>query len=66
MTLKENWPTLAQADLRILATDIDPGMVAAARKRVYSAQQVGDRPRPPCCQEPDTRGTAMGIAVDPR
>jgi CheY-like chemotaxis protein len=44
MTLKENWPTMAQADLRILATDIDPGMVATARRGVYTAQQVGDDP----------------------
>jgi chemotaxis protein methyltransferase CheR len=32
MTLKENWPTIGRADLKILATDIDPGMVAAARR----------------------------------
>lgn len=44
MTLKEHWPTLAEADLRILATDIDPGMVETARCGVYSPQQIGESP----------------------
>lgn len=46
MTLKESWPALDHADVRILATDIDPVMVAAARRGVYSGQQVGDDPPP--------------------
>lgn len=44
MTLREHWRDLSGVDLRILATDIDPEMVAHARRGVYSAQQVGDDP----------------------
>jgi chemotaxis protein methyltransferase CheR len=48
MTLKENWPTIGRADLKVLATDIDPGMVAAAAEASTPAQQVGDDPPPFC------------------
>ncbi len=44
MTLKAKWAKLDQADLRVLATDIDPGMVATARRGVYTAQQIGEDP----------------------
>jgi chemotaxis methyl-accepting protein methylase len=44
MTLKENWPTIGRADVKVLATDIDPGMVAAAAEASTPAQQVGDDP----------------------
>lgn len=44
MTLAEHWPGYAQCDVRILATDIDPEMVAYARRGTYTQQQVGDAP----------------------
>jgi chemotaxis protein methyltransferase CheR len=50
MTLNENWPTIGRADVKILATDIDPAMVAAGRRGYYTAQQVGDDP-PPLLQQ---------------
>lgn len=65
MTLKENWPTLAQADLRILATDIDPGMVATARRGVYSAQQVGEAPPAILKKNLAKQRDGDGYAVDP-
>jgi chemotaxis protein methyltransferase CheR len=65
ITLKENWPTLAGADLRILATDIDPGMVSAARKGVYSAQQVGDSPPAMLRQNLTRAAHGDGYFVDP-
>jgi chemotaxis protein methyltransferase CheR len=36
MTLKEYWPDVGNADMRILATDIDPEMVAKARNGVFA------------------------------
>jgi chemotaxis protein methyltransferase CheR len=44
MTIAENWPSYADADIRILATDIDPEMVSHARRGVYSQQHVGEDP----------------------
>jgi len=44
LTLREHWRDLSGVDLRILATDIDPEMVAHARRGQYSAQQIGDSP----------------------
>lgn len=41
MTLAKNWPGFSEADLRILATDIDPEMVAVARSGIYGANRVG-------------------------
>jgi chemotaxis protein methyltransferase CheR len=65
MTLKENWPTMAQADLRILATDIDPGMVATARRGVYSPQQVGEAPPAILKKNLAKQRDGDGYAVDP-
>jgi chemotaxis protein methyltransferase CheR len=49
MTLKENWPTIGRADVKILATDIDPGMVAAARHGVLHRLNRSETiPRPFC------------------
>jgi chemotaxis protein methyltransferase CheR len=44
MTLAEHWPQCEKEDVRILATDIDPEMVAYARRGSYTSQQVGDNP----------------------
>lgn len=64
MTLREHWPGLDRADLRILATDIDPGMVAAARRGIYTAQQIGDDP-PPLLRQNLSREPGGDFAVDP-
>jgi chemotaxis methyl-accepting protein methylase len=57
---------MAQADLRILATDIDPGMVAAARRGVYSPQQVGEAPPAILKKNLAKQRDGDGYAVDPR
>jgi chemotaxis protein methyltransferase CheR len=41
MTLAESWPGLEAADIRILATDIDPEMVETARRGTYEAARLG-------------------------
>ena len=38
LTLLSLWPEAARYDVRILATDIDPNVVAAGREGVYSAE----------------------------
>ena len=62
MTLKENWPTIGRADVKVLATDIDPGMGAAARRGVYTGQQVGDDP--PALLLQNMSKVADGYAID--
>lgn len=44
MTLAEKWPSFNEADLRVLATDIDPKMIAAAKQGAYDIQQFGEDP----------------------
>jgi chemotaxis protein methyltransferase CheR len=44
LTLLEQLPDAARHDVRILATDIDPHMVARARSGVYSAEAVSPIP----------------------
>ena len=65
MTLKENWATLDRADLRILATDIDPGMVATARRGIYTAQQVGEDPSALLRQNVKRQSDGGDFAIDP-
>jgi chemotaxis protein methyltransferase CheR len=38
------WPDAAERDIRILATDIDPGVVATARAGAYPAEAVDEIP----------------------
>lgn len=65
MTLRAHWPGMDRADLRILATDIDPGMVARARRGVYTAQQVGEDPPPLLRQNLNRQGNGGDFAIDP-
>lgn len=44
LTLLEAMPDIAKRDVLILATDIDPNMVARGREGVYGANQVKDVP----------------------
>ncbi|WP_420326084.1 CheR family methyltransferase [Mameliella sp.] len=46
MTVLDTVPEAARADLRILATDIDPKIVRKARDGVYSAEDVAGIPAP--------------------
>lgn len=46
MTLHDKWPGIAQSDLRILATDIDPQMVEKSRHGEYTTHQLGEDPHP--------------------
>ena len=41
MTLHENWRGLDELDIRILATDIDGGMIEKARQGAFDAQSAG-------------------------
>jgi chemotaxis protein methyltransferase CheR len=63
MTVAEHWPGYAQADVRILATDIDPEMVAHARRGTYGQQQVGEEPNALllkyASRKPDTQSYLM-------
>jgi chemotaxis protein methyltransferase CheR len=44
MTAKHYWLDLGSADFLILATDIDPAMIASARLGCYPAQKTGESP----------------------
>jgi chemotaxis protein methyltransferase CheR len=44
MTLLKHWPEHTNADVRILATDIDPEMIASARRGAFTHQQIGTDP----------------------
>lgn len=46
LTLLAMWPEAAQYDVRILATDIDPNVVATARVGLYPASAVEPIPAP--------------------
>lgn len=46
MTLLQAWPDAAQLDAKILATDIDPQMVAKARAGIYSPEETENLPKP--------------------
>lgn len=66
MTLRESWRDASNVDLRILATDIDPEMVARARRGHYTKQQIGDDP-PDLVRRHITRlGDGDAYAVDPK
>jgi chemotaxis protein methyltransferase CheR len=64
ITLAEAWPGLEAADVRILATDIDPEMVERARRGVYTTPQNGQAP-PPALGRHVTRQDGDGFAVKP-
>ncbi len=68
MTLREAWPDIDAADVRILATDIDAEMVRKARRGVYQRPQAG-QPMPPLLQRhahPDASGSfAINPALKP-
>jgi chemotaxis protein methyltransferase CheR len=65
MTLREHWPNMDRADVRILATDIDPAMVATARRGVYSAQQIGDDPPALLRRNATRQAQTEDFSVDP-
>jgi chemotaxis protein methyltransferase CheR len=46
MTLLEHWPDAVRADIRILATDIDPKVVEQARRGVFDASRAEAEPSP--------------------
>lgn len=65
MTLRENWKDISGVDLRILATDIDPEMVAHARRGEYSQQQIGDTPPDILCRHIAPAGGTSSSLINP-
>lgn len=64
MTLREAWPDIDTADVRILATDIDAEMVARARRGIYPRPQAG-QPMPPLLQRHARPDGADTFAIVP-
>ncbi|MCU4651585.1 protein-glutamate O-methyltransferase [Roseibacterium sp. SDUM158016] len=65
MTLAEAWPDASKADFRLLATDIDPEMVARARRGTYDAQQLGPNAPPALRRHAHHRTGEPTFAIDP-
>ncbi|MDG4649242.1 protein-glutamate O-methyltransferase [Roseibacterium sp. SDUM158017] len=67
MTLIEHWPGIETADVRILATDIDPQMIEKARKGVFAQPQNGQETLPVLQRhmkpQSDTRTIAAASAL---
>lgn len=64
MTLAEAWSGVQAADVRILATDIDPEMVEKARRGIYAPPQNG-HPLPAAVSRYTRRQDNGSFAVDP-
>jgi chemotaxis protein methyltransferase CheR len=64
MTLTEAWAGVQAADVRILATDIDPEMVEKARRGIYAAPHNG-HPLPAQVARYVSHREGGGFAVDP-
>jgi chemotaxis protein methyltransferase CheR len=64
MTLVERWPEIDRADIRILATDIDPVMVRRARSGRYSRPQNAEDMTPQMKRHVRLEGPDA-VTVDP-
>lgn len=65
MVLAQSWPGLEAADIRILATDIDPEMVETARRGTYDPARLGPDAPPMLKRHGVLRNNAETFEVDP-